>query len=369
MLVEHSCFASASGGRLAVMTQTPGSSIAHAAPTTSGSHVHAGHAGGVGGAILRWVYVLACLFAIGPVVLRVVARIHDAHGGHAATLLTDGAAGFVALGTVLAVCLVVGVIGARVFTLGVGAMGAGVVAAWGAWGCAPIDTIVRATSNASAFVPLAIEGLICGVAGAAMVLVFERVAMKSQPAGAEDQMAARTGGKKSKRALGGIIVMDRSAAMATVLGAALVAAIVAAGLGTWMVATSALKGQVVAAAIAAGIAAGMASVYASQSVKGVTSGLVPALGVAIVAAAGPLLALVIDDKNLVEAGIKGSLTALARPIGLDWLAGILCGVPLGMSWAGLKLDVRALPQGAGIESDGVHAPQGTGVGVAASKSA
>lgn len=296
-------------------------------------------------AVLRWVYVLACLFAIGPVVLRVVARIHDAHGGHAATLLTDGAAGLVALGTVLGVCLVVGVIGARFFTLGVGAMGAGVVAAWGAWGCATIATIVRATSDASVFKPLAVEGLICGVAGAAMVWVFERVAMKSQPAGAEDQMAARVaeGGaiKKTKRALGGVVVMDRSAAIGPVLGAALVAAVVAAGLATYMVAISVLKGQVVAAAIAAGIAAGMASVYASQAARGVVSGVVPALGVAVLATAGPFVALMFDDRNLVQAAMTGSLNALARPIGLDWLAGILCGVPLGLSWAGLKLDVRA----------------------------
>lgn len=292
-------------------------------------------------AVLRWVYVLACLFAIGPVVLRVVARIHDAHGGHAATLLTDGAAGLVALGTVLGACLVVGVIGARFFTLGVGAMGAGVVAAWGAWGCATIATIVRATSDASVFKPLAVEGLICGVAGAAMVWVFERVAMKSQPAGAEDQMAARVGGRKARRALGGVVVMDRSATIGPVLGAALVAAVVAAGLATYMVAISVLKGQVVAAAIAAGIAAGMASVYASQAAKGVVSGVVPALGVAVLAAAGPFVASMFDDRNLVQAAMTGSLNALARPIGLDWLAGILCGVPLGLSWAGLKLDVRA----------------------------
>lgn len=324
------------------MTQTAGSSIAQVVPTGStGVNIHA---------VLRWIYVLGCLFAIGPGVLRVVARIHDAHGGHAATLLTDGPAGYVALGTVLIACLVVGVIGARFFTLGVGAMGAGVVAAWGAWGCATIDTIVRATSNASVFKPLAIEGLICGVAGAAMVLLFERIAAGAQPVGTGDQMAARAGGKKSKRALGGVVVVDRSASAGPVLGAALVAGAIAAGLGTWMVATSVLKGQVVAAAIASGIAAGMASVYASQSTKGVVSGLVPALGVALVAAVGPIAALLFDDKNLVHAAIDGSLTSLGRPIGLDWLAGILCGVPLGMSWAGLKLDIRALPPGVGFES-------------------
>lgn len=350
------------------MTQTQGSSIARVAP--------AGNMGAGSGVILhaalRWVYVLACLFAIGPVVLRVVARVHDAHGGHAATLLTDGAAGFVALGTVLVACLIVGVIGARFFTLGVGAMGAGMVAAWGAWGCAPIDTIVRATSNASVFKPLAVEGLICGVAGAAMVLLFERVAAKAQPAGAEDQMAARFGGKKAVKAMGGIVVMDRSGSMAAVLGTALVAGIIAAGLATWMVATSALKGQVVAAAIAAGVAAGMASVYASQSVKGLASGVVPALGVALLAAAGPIVALVVDDKNLVYAAMHSSLTALARPIGLDWLAGILCGVPLGMSWAGLKLDARA--QSAGYEPanspmTATSTPSGTPEGASASKNA
>lgn len=128
-----SCFRGASGGRLAVMTQTQGSSIARVAPA---GDIGAG-SGVILHAALHWVYVLACLFAIGPVVLRVVARVHDAHGGHAASLLTDGAAGFVALGTVLVACLIVGVIGARFFTLGVGAIGAGMVAAWGAWGCAP----------------------------------------------------------------------------------------------------------------------------------------------------------------------------------------------------------------------------------------
>jgi hypothetical protein len=228
-------------------------------------------------------------------------------------------------------------------------MGAGIVAAWGAWGCATIDTIVRATSDASVFKPLAVEGLICGVAGAAMVHLFERIAMRSQPSGAEDPLASHAGDKKAKSALGGVVVMDRSASAVAVLAAGLVAGCIAAGLATWLVAVTAMKGQVVAGAIAAGIAAGMAGVYASQSAKGVVRGVVPALGVALIAGAGPVMALVFDDKDLVPMAMRGTLNALARPIGLDWLAGILCGVPLGMSWAGLRLDARATPQATGFE--------------------
>ncbi len=214
-------------------------------------------------AVLRWVYVLACLFAIGPLMLRVVLRVHDAHGGHAATLLTDGAAGFIVLFGVIGVCAAVGIIGARFFSLGVGSMGAGIVAAWSAWGCATIDVIVRATSSASVMKPLAIEGLICALAGAGLVWVFERAASKSHAANVDDAMAERCGGKKAKRALRGIVVMDRSATMGAVLGVAIVVSAVAAGLGVWMVAVTVLKGQVVAGAIAGGIAAGMASVYSA----------------------------------------------------------------------------------------------------------
>ena len=291
----------------------------------------------------RWAFIVLCLFAIGPSLLAVTATLRDSHGGTAATFLTSSSGGgALHLVMIVVACAAVGAVGARFFTLGVGAMGAGMVAAWAAWGSATIDRVIGVTSDGSALIVLSIEGFLAGLIGAGLLFVIERVTRGAQPAGTADPLILAGAGKKFKRAMGGLVVTDRSASPFVVLGAALAASIVAAGIGTWFVAASMSKGQVLAASIVASILAGIAGHFAAHSTRGSVSHVVPALGVAVVALAGPLIAGMLHDAKLFQAVNSGALMPLARPIGLDWLAGILCGVPLGMAWVGLRFDGRAV---------------------------
>jgi hypothetical protein len=69
------------------------------------------------------------------------------------------------------------------------------------------------------------------------------------------------------------------------------------------------------------------------------------LALAVLGLAGPLVAKGVQGSRLVEATYAGELLALARPLSLDWAAGALLGVPLGLAWAGAMLDHRSAEAG------------------------
>jgi hypothetical protein len=121
------------------------------------------------------------------------------------------------------------------------------------------------------------------------------------------------------------------------------AALIAAALVTWLVAVEPLKGQTIAACMIAGVAAGGFSRAASPRDGALTP--VPALiAMALLAAAGPLSALVVTgSSNVVSAAIGHKLFALAMPMPFDWLAGAFWGVPLGLSWAESMVEKQAAP--------------------------
>jgi hypothetical protein len=309
-----------------------------------------GSANALADAVGRWVYALGCLFGVGPLVLSLVAPLTDAMGGHGASFLTagggTGVSGVLGLGLIGVASAAVGLVGARVFTLGVGAMGAGIVAAWGAWAAAPLDMIVRVTSDGAALPSLAAEGAIAGLVGVALLWVLERVSHGTQVRrgiALHDPLNATRMHRKVERGVGGIVAVERGASSWAVLGASLAVSIAASLVGVWALAASTSKGQVIAAAIGGGIAAGLGAQLMAKSLRGCVSAVVPALGMMVVALASPIAAGIVHDHRLFAAATAGTLLAPARPLGLDWLAGIMCGVPLGMAWGGFKFDARAHP--------------------------
>jgi hypothetical protein len=118
-------------------------------------------------------------------------------------------------------------------------------------------------------------------------------------------------------------------------GRGLAAGVVAAGVAGWLFAPESLKGQTFAAAAAGGMFGALALKMAARTVKP----LWVFVGVAVLACAGPAVAAVYYGTGTgivrpVYAGLHGGVLPLVRILPLDWLAGALVGVPIGLSWGG-----------------------------------
>jgi hypothetical protein len=112
-------------------------------------------------------------------------------------------------------------------------------------------------------------------------------------------------------------------------------------LAVWLIAQTPLKGQVVAAAFLGSMVAGLVGRLVSPHVQPM---LLYASAVAF-GAVGHVIAGVTTRLPLDDAYIAGTLTTLARPMPLDYLAGSLLGVSFGLGWAKSFLHHQDQPQG------------------------
>lgn len=113
-----------------------------------------------------------------------------------------------------------------------------------------------------------------------------------------------------------------------------------------------LKGQAIASAIAAGIAAATLGVFASR--RWGFRPLGAAAGLALVAGAAPLVAVMMAPQGgsaggLVRLANEGGLLAAARVVPMDWIAGMLIGIPLGLAW-GQSLSGAKLTHGTAAQA-------------------
>src|SRR5262249_39973802 len=120
-----------------------------------------------------------------------------------------------------------------------------------------------------------------------------------------------------------------------ILGAAAVCAVLA-----WFLAVSGAKGQTFMAALIGALGAGVAAQMVARSKDLHVTPVTPILPIALVALAGPLVAVALHGARLVDAVYAGTVFSLARPLSLDWAAGAVIGVPIGLGWAGSMLDRR-----------------------------
>jgi hypothetical protein len=97
----------------------------------------------------------------------------------------------------------------------------------------------------------------------------------------------------------------------------------------WLIAQSPMKGQAMAAVIVGGTVAGLVARLIAPHVQPVLIFITPVLFGAI----GYLLASVSSRPPLDHAYILGSLSVFARVLPLDYLAGSLLGVAMGLGWA------------------------------------
>jgi hypothetical protein len=295
-------------------------------------------------AVLRWVLVLGSLLAIGPFAATLLANLRDADGGRAVTILVNGhlSQGLIAGLAVFAAAAVVGLAGSHFLSLNTGMWSAGLVLAWGAWAEGATDggtleNIVRRAGGGKDLLTLAVEGLAVTLLGAALTWAMVKVAHRAQQPSAVD---AKTGAAKAGAAAPALIYGEGDGKPMPALVGAFVVAAAGAGLVAWLFAVSGVKGQTVAAALLGAIAAGAAAQTAANAKGYHVTPVTPILGVALAALAGPVIAMTMHGAKLIDVVYSGNVFSLARPLSLDWAAGAILGVPIGLGWAGSMLDRR-----------------------------
>jgi hypothetical protein len=198
-----------------------------------------------------------------------------------------------------------------------GFFSAGLTLAWAAWGTGDIDAIVRSYQSGAPLWRLAVEGALVGALGlGACWLILKAARPETRPATVlEDDLVWATRGK------------------------AFGACLAAAGVAAWFFAPDSLKGQSFAAAAVAGMLGALAMKLAARTAPP----LIVFGVVGVLACAGPAAAAIYYGTGSgivrpIYAGVTGSFLPLVRILPLDWLAGALVGVPIGLSWGAAMSD-------------------------------
>ncbi len=287
-------------------------------------------------AILKWALIVGCLLAVGPLMARLLMDLRDPDGGRAVTLFINASTSRAAMYAlaVLAAAFGVGVVGTRFFSLSTGMMCAGVVLAWASSSLGTLEEIVRRTGDGKTLPVLAVEGLFVTGVGALMAWTFTRVAARvaRRSAVVEGGLPIRAAaGWMGAIAVGDADPRDHAPALAA---AALGAGVFVALIFVWLLALSGGQMQTLAAATAGAIAAGAVVQLMSASRPFAFTPVLPIFALAIVALLGPFITKFVEGSHLLAHVYDGTVLNIARPLSLDWAAGALLGVPLGMSWGG-----------------------------------
>ncbi|MEM9663274.1 MAG: hypothetical protein AAF937_13315 [Planctomycetota bacterium] len=261
--------------------------------------------------VIAWVPALTAAFVLGPAAGLLAAQLTDAAGGPHATLLVTqtpvlGAA--CAIGVAL-IAATAGLLGVRIGTPNVGLFSAGIVLCWASARSGRVDEII-AVSRTSPFNRFVLEGLLVALVALLLIETIRRFRRHTLP---EPPLLL------SARALG-----------VGVLGAAFTA---------WLVAADAAKGQTIAAAIAAGI---MGAALSRMMLVSIPPRIIAVIPV-VLGILSPLAA-VATTGDVVQEAFEGSLFRLAVITPLDWLAGGLIGIPLGLAWTDSIADTDPEPR-------------------------
>ena len=291
-------------------------------------------------AVLKWTLILASLLAVGPLMAKMLTELRDVDGGRAATFFVNGdpKTALLCAAALIVASLVVGMLGARFYSLTTSMLCSGFVLGWAASSLGSLESIVRRAGDGRNLVWLAVEGLVVTIAAAGATMLYVRTSATHE---------AQTSGVPVKKASGPLWQRafvsgepTSSEPIAPVLLIALAAGTVAAAVLVWFVALSGDRTQTMFAAICGAIAAGAAAQLVTAGRGFHLTPVLPILSVALVALLGPIIAKSLEGTNLIQRVFDGSVLGLARPVSLDWATGALIGVPLGMGWAGAAVDKR-----------------------------
>lgn len=252
---------------------------------------------------LKGIFALAIAFlAIGPVAGLLVGSLRGADGSTQATLLVGQSpvAGAISGLIAFAFAGAAGVIGSRNAGINTGLACAGLVLSWAAWLSGRVDEIVLVTRE-SPFSLLTLEGVYVAILLGGLVWLIRQTATERHEVETEPNPAG--------------------------LAVALIAGVAIAGVVGWLLAIEPLKGQTIGAALVAGVVGAAAARLVFLRLPGWSAAAIPAL----LAILGPLAAQALAG-DVVDAVFERSLFRLGWVTPLDWAAGALVGIPIGLAW-------------------------------------
>lgn len=274
---------------------------------------------------LRWIFYLAAVFIVGPMVGTLVASLHGPDGGPHTTLLLNASMTkglFVGL-IALAAATAMGVACAFVTDARAGMITTGFVLVWAAWRGGKMDDVLRTAGDAanakSALFPMAIEGAILGTAAVATTVIIMRFARRNP-----DQYDP-----PSDSGVTGIMGMLKQAFTGQGVAISVLTSVIVTAAIAWWLVSSEYKGQVILGsiiAIALGVAAGR--VAGNQPPPQACM-----IAVALLAALSPATAALAQGSDILATTYAGNLLPIARLTPLDWIAAGFLGAPLGLAWA------------------------------------
>lgn len=286
-------------------------------------------------ATFRWLLFFGGLLVVGPMAWLCTSRSVAFDAVTPATPILSGS-GPVA-GLLLGV-LALGLAGgygaavAWVTTARWGLFNAGVVAVWAAAGTGRIDELIRVHNPGTGMAPLgalAVEGAVLGMVTVGLGLGLHLIALRRRqlPTIADRRLEhpARDAGQFALIAGVGLIV---------------------AGVVSLVVIQNTLKGQTIAAGALAGLLAATLGTFIGD--RWGRAALPSIVGLALVAFLAPLVAMFVERGGtaLIRSANGVQLFAPARALPLDWIAGSLLGIPLGLAW-GQSLHATPAPEAQG----------------------
>ena len=276
-------------------------------------------------ATIRWTFYLLALLVLGPMAAILTANLRASDGGPHATAFTStsAVAGMIATLVAFVLAAAAGIAAARLTTARAGMTTAGLILAWAAWRSGEVEHIIRTAHSASPMIPLAIEGALSVILVVAVAFGIDRYG------GLDHTSPVWPGPADSPPRPPTTTTAEALRSLLRISPMSLAGATAAGGVAAWLVAAQGLKGQTVAAAIVSGLAA--AAVGRAIDIKAHATALM--LPGVVIALAGPIIGLVLSHGAIVDAMYAGTLAPIARIAPLDWAAGWLLGLPMGLGWA------------------------------------
>lgn len=252
---------------------------------------------------LRGLIALAVSFAvIGPIAGLLIGSLRGTDGGTQATLLVGQSpiVGIISGLFAFGFAALAGASGSRAAGLNVGLGCAGLVLSWAAWLSGQLDEMV-AVSRESPMPALILEGLLVSLMLGGIVWVVRR--FSSDEPDPETEVGA------------------------SAIAVALTAGLAISATAAWVVAIEPLKGQTIGAAFVAGLVGAATARLVFLRLPGWSAVCIPAALVVL----GPLATQAMAG-DVVDAVFERSIFRLGWLMPMDWAAGALLGIPLGLAW-------------------------------------
>jgi hypothetical protein len=275
---------------------------------------------------IRNIAVTLQLILLGPLVGGLLTMLRAGDGGTSISplLSSSPAMGFILLVVVCVLSVIIGLVDGRVFGVRSGMRGMGIILGWAAIHTGRTEDILRINAPLMVSIKFAVEALILSIG---VVWFVRQLAVMTDRA---ERLASPEKGPELA-----VASIARGASLMAA-GAACIGGLVAA----WFAAFHGAKGQTLFAGMVGGIAAGAFAAIVSagsESKSGertVDPVISACLGMALASVVAPFSIAFLSGPDPLASALAGKLFRLGHLNGLDWAAGALVGIPVGLGWAG-----------------------------------